>query len=95
MVKQTMPTEDTHKDPCEENLHLLHGMIAAEFTVLTEARSEQGELDRIKSREISLLEVSRVVCQSAPYVYISHIANHKLKACVLYSIANINCFVSL
>ena len=62
MVKQIMPTEDTHRDPCEENLHLLHGMIAAEYTVLTEARSQQGELDRIKSREINLLEVSRVVC---------------------------------
>ena len=72
MVKQTMPTEDTHKDPCEENLHLLHGMIAAEYTVLTEARSEQGELDRIKSREISLLEVSGVVCQNAPYVYLTY-----------------------
>ena len=91
MVRQIMPTEDTHKDPCEENLHLLHGMIAAEHTVLTEARSEQGELDRIKSREISLLEVSEVVL-SELNVYRT---NHKLKACIFtaqYSIAHINCF---
>ena len=58
MVKQIMPTEDTHKDPCEENLHLLQALIAGEYKVLMEARWEQGELDRIKCMEINVLEVS-------------------------------------
>ena len=95
MVKQIMPTEDTHKDPCEENLHLLHGMIAGEYTVLIAARSEQGELDRIKCSEISLLEVSRVVFKG---VRVSHIVNHNLKAHVFTVqcfIAHINCSLVL
>jgi len=58
MVKLAMPTEDAHKDPCEQNLRLLQSRIESEFSNLVEARSEQGELDRIKSREINLIEVS-------------------------------------
>lgn len=58
MVKLAMPTEDAHKDPCEQNLRLLQNMIAAEYTVLLEARSERGELDRVKWEEINLLTVS-------------------------------------
>ena len=58
MVKLVMPTEDAHKDPCEQNLRLLQNRIEIEFSNLVEARSERGELDRIKSREINLIEVS-------------------------------------
>ena len=70
-----MPTEDSHKDPCEQNLLLLENMIASEYTVLLEARSEQGELDRIKWEEINLLTVRVVVRLS-----VSHITNRNLKA---------------
>jgi len=69
MVKLAMPTEDAHKDPCEQNLRLLQTMIATEYTVLKESRSEQGELDRIKCREINLLEVSCCVSDQASYTY--------------------------
>lgn len=58
MVKLAMPTEDAHKDPCEENLSLLQNMIASDYSVLNKSKSEQGELDRIKCSEINLLEVS-------------------------------------
>lgn len=61
MVKLAMPTEDTHKDPCEQNLNLLQTMIANDYAALIEARSTQGEVDRIKSREMTLLEVSELL----------------------------------
>ena len=63
MVKLAMPTEDTHKDPCEQNLVLLQSMIANDYAALIESRSARGELDRIRCREISLMEVS---CLSEP-----------------------------
>ena len=61
MVKLVMPTEDTHKDPCEQNLHLLQTMIGNDYAALVEARSTQGQVDRIKSREMTLLEVSELL----------------------------------
>lgn len=62
MVKLVMPTEDTHKDPCEQNLHLLETMIANDYAALFEARSTRGEVDRIKGSEMILLEVSESCC---------------------------------
>ena len=77
MVKLAMPTEDAVKDPCEQNLRLLQNRIESEFSNLVEARSEQGELDRIKSREINLIEVSAMFSSHSWFgVY----KNHKLKS---------------
>lgn len=68
MVKLAMPTEDAHKDPCEQNLNLLQTMIANDYAALIESRSAQGELDRIKCREISLLEVSCCLLDRVPHI---------------------------
>ncbi|XP_065890827.1 kinase suppressor of Ras 2-like isoform X3 [Dysidea avara] len=71
MVKLAMPTEDAVKDPCEQNLRLLQNRIESEFSNLVEARSEQGELDRIKSREINLIE-DRIMKQYARQLVNKH-----------------------